>query len=149
MNQHITSWATQHVLIPGWRIIRYLNCKFSRASSVKVLVVSDSVTPQTVPTRLTCPWSSPGKNAGVGCRFLLWGISLTQGLSPGLLHCRRTHYHYLVNASTTSHGTPGWEAPASRPGSPGLPTQQSVLWPVHWQPGQLSWIASSVDLLTQ
>ena len=23
------------------------------------------------PTRLLCPWDSPGKNAGVGCRFLL------------------------------------------------------------------------------
>jgi len=23
------------------------------------------------PTRLLCPWNSPGKNTGVGCRFLL------------------------------------------------------------------------------
>ena len=23
------------------------------------------------PTRLLCPWDSPGKNAGVGCHFLL------------------------------------------------------------------------------
>ena len=23
------------------------------------------------PTRLPCPWDSPGKNTGVGCRFLL------------------------------------------------------------------------------
>ena len=23
------------------------------------------------PTRLPCPWDSPGKNAGVGCHFLL------------------------------------------------------------------------------
>ena len=23
------------------------------------------------PTRLTCPWDSPGKNTGVGCHFLL------------------------------------------------------------------------------
>ena len=27
---------------------------------------------------------SPGKNAGVGCRALLQGISLSQGLNPGL-----------------------------------------------------------------
>ena len=35
-------------------------------------VVSDPVrlhTPQ--PTRLLCPWDSPGKNIGVGCHFLL------------------------------------------------------------------------------
>ena len=25
----------------------------------------------TLPTRLPCPWDSPGKNTGVGCRFLL------------------------------------------------------------------------------
>ena len=35
-------------------------------------VVSDSVWPQRrQPTRLPCPWDSPGKNTGVGCRFLL------------------------------------------------------------------------------
>ena len=31
------------------------------------------------PTRLHCPWDSPGKNIGVGCRALLQGIFLTQG----------------------------------------------------------------------
>jgi len=35
-------------------------------------VVSDSVRPQRrQPTRLCCPWDSPGKNTGVGCHFLL------------------------------------------------------------------------------
>ena len=35
-------------------------------------VVSDSVRPHTrKPTRLLCPWDSPGKNTGVGCHFLL------------------------------------------------------------------------------
>ena len=38
--------------------------------------------------RLLCPWDSPGKNIGVGCHFLLQGIFLTQGLNPGLPHCR-------------------------------------------------------------
>ena len=34
-------------------------------------VVSDSVRPQRrQPTRLPCPWDSPGKNTGVGCHFL-------------------------------------------------------------------------------
>ena len=28
-------------------------------------------TPWTQPTRLPCPWDSPGKNTGVGCHFLL------------------------------------------------------------------------------
>ena len=37
---------------------------------------------------------SPGKNAGVGCHFLLQGIFLTQGLlNLGLLYCRCLLYH--------------------------------------------------------
>ena len=34
--------------------------------------LSDSVRPhRQQPTRLLCPWDSPGKNTGVGCHFLL------------------------------------------------------------------------------
>src|SRR5574340_856504 len=34
--------------------------------------MSDSVQPhRRKPTRLPCPWDSPGKNTGVGCHFLL------------------------------------------------------------------------------
>ena len=35
---------------------------------------------------------SPGKNTGMGCHALLQGIFPTQGLNPGLLHCRWTLY---------------------------------------------------------
>ena len=35
---------------------------------------------------------SPGKNSGVGCHALLQGIFPTQGLNPGLLHCRQILY---------------------------------------------------------
>ena len=44
------------------------------------------------PARLLCPWSSPGKNTGVGCHALLQGIFLTQDLKLGLLRCRETLY---------------------------------------------------------
>ena len=44
------------------------------------------------PARLLCPWNSPGRNTGVGCHALLQGIFLTQGLNPGLLHCRQILY---------------------------------------------------------
>ena len=37
------------------------------------------------PTRLLCPWNSPGKKTGVGCHSLLQGISLTQESNPDLL----------------------------------------------------------------
>ena len=39
--------------------------------------MSDSVQPhRQQPTRLLCPWDSPGKNTGVGCRFLLQCIKV-------------------------------------------------------------------------
>ena len=44
------------------------------------------------PTRLLCPWDSPGKHAGVGCLSLLQGIFLTQGSNLGLLRCRLILY---------------------------------------------------------
>ena len=36
--------------------------------------------------RFLCLWDFPGKNTGVGCRFLLQGIFLIQGSNPRLLH---------------------------------------------------------------
>ena len=48
---------------------------------------------------MDCRWpsssvheDSPGKNTGVGCHALLQGIFPTQGLNPGLLHCRQILY---------------------------------------------------------
>ena len=35
---------------------------------------------------------TPGKNTGMGCHALLQGIIPTQGLNPGLPHCRRILY---------------------------------------------------------
>ena len=40
--------------------------------------VCDSTVPLQ-PTRLPCPWDSPGKNTRVGCRALLQGLFPTQG----------------------------------------------------------------------
>ena len=52
-------------------------------------VVSDSLGPHGLyPTRLLCPWDSPGKNTGVDCHFLLQGIFPTQGSNLCLLYCR-------------------------------------------------------------
>ena len=40
-------------------------------------VMSYSLRPHGLqPTRLLCPWDSPGKNSGVGCHFLLQETSL-------------------------------------------------------------------------
>ena len=49
-------------------------------------VVTDSLQPYGLsPTRLLCPWDSPGKDTGVGCPDLLQRIFLTQWLKPFLL----------------------------------------------------------------
>ena len=39
-----------------------------------------------------CPWNSPDKNTGVDCHSLLQRNFATQGLNPGLLHCRQILY---------------------------------------------------------
>ena len=48
-------------------------------------------------TRFLCPWNFPGKNAGVGCHFLLQGIFLTQGSNPHLLRL----LHWQADSFTT------------------------------------------------
>ena len=54
-------------------------------------VVSDSVRPQRQqPTRLPCPWDSPGKNTGVGCHFLL--------------QCMKVENESVVSDSYRPHG---------------------------------------------
>ena len=56
-------------------------------------VVSASLRPQGLqPSRLLCPWDSPGKNPGVRCHFLFQRIFPTQGLNLGLPQCRQTRY---------------------------------------------------------
>ena len=51
-------------------------------------VVSDSLQPH----GLYSPWNSPGQNTGVGSRSLLQVIFPSQGLNPGLPHCRQILY---------------------------------------------------------
>ena len=54
-------------------------------------------------SRLLCPWDSPGKNTGVGCHFLLQRIFPTQGLNPGLLHCRQILYCWDATEALLNH----------------------------------------------
>ena len=46
--------------------------------------MSDSLRPH----GLYSPWNSLGQNIAVGSLSLLQGIFPTQGLNPGILHCR-------------------------------------------------------------
>ena len=45
------------------------------------------------------PWNSPGQNTGVGSRSLLQEIFPTQGLNPGLPHCRWILYQLSYQVS--------------------------------------------------
>ena len=62
--------------------------KWSESENENHSVVSDSLWPH----GLYNPCNSPGQNTGVGSLSLLQGIFPTQGLNPGLLHCRRILY---------------------------------------------------------
>ena len=50
---------------------------------------------------------SPGKNTGRGCHALLQGIFPTQGLNPGLPHCRQTLYCLSHQGSPVPKGRGG------------------------------------------
>ena len=63
-------------------------------------VVSDSLWPYGLwPARLLHPWDSPGMNTGMGCHFLLQGISPTQESNLPLLHCRQILYRLSYEGS--------------------------------------------------
>ena len=63
-------------------------------------VMSDSLRPHGLqPTRFHHPWDFPGKNTGVGYHSLLQEIFPTQGLNPGVPHCRQMLYHLSHQAS--------------------------------------------------
>ena len=67
---------------------------------------------------MDCSWpgssvhgDSPGKNTGVGCYALIQGIFPTQGLNPGLPHCRQILYHLSHQGSWS----PEWALSGSFP----------------------------------
>ena len=82
------------LLLPHWPFCDYdMKLKqtvegglVSYLSLVCCYVVSNSLQHRGLYPRLLCRWNSPGKNTGVGCHFLFWGIFLTQWLNLHLLH---------------------------------------------------------------
>ena len=56
------------------------------------------------PSRLLCPWNSPGRNTRVGCRALLQEILLTQGSAPLFLISPALVGRFFTTSAT-------WEAP--------------------------------------
>ena len=62
--------------------------------------MSDSLWPH----GLHSPWNPPGQDTGVGSLSLLQGILPTQGLNPGLLHCRWILYQLSHQGSSQWFG---------------------------------------------
>ena len=58
------------------------------------------------PTRVLCPWISPGKNTSVGYHALLQGIFLTQGSNLCLIICLALADRFFTTSTT-------WEALAN------------------------------------
>ena len=76
-------------------------------------VMSDSLQPH----GLYSLCNSPGQNTGVGSLSLLQGIFPTQGLNPGLPHCRRILYQlsYQGGQDAQRRGTNGQEGDMQLP----------------------------------
>ena len=65
--------------------------------------MSDSVRPHGwQPTRLPCPWDSPGKNTGVGCHFLLQCLKVKSESEVKLL----SHVQLLATPWTAAYQAP-------------------------------------------
>ena len=74
-----------HLLI-CWQILYPLSHLENPSVQFSRSVVFDSLRPYGLyPTRVLCPWHSPGKNTRVGCHALLQEVSATQGSSPHFL----------------------------------------------------------------
>ena len=58
-------------------------------------VGSDSLWPCGLqPTRLLCPWDSPGKNTGVGCRFVNDWMLLIKSFCPAIVWALKFSIYY-------------------------------------------------------
>ena len=70
-----------------WILVLFGRTRCVSVSVCVLSIVSSFLWPhEPQPTRLLCPWDSPGKNTGVGCYFLLQGIFPIQRSSPCLCH---------------------------------------------------------------
>ena len=75
---HTEIYTQRHTHIPMFLM------NWDTKGSGSCSVMSDSLQPH----RLYSPWNSPGQNTGMDSLSLLQGTFPTQGLNPGVLHCR-------------------------------------------------------------
>ena len=131
---HITSelpqcgpTASGHTLTASYPLVGSEHQESSHTECCAVLnrsVMYNSLQPHGLqPTRLLCPWDSPGKNTGVGCHGLLQSIFPTQGSNQGLPCCRQILYCLSREAHEYCSGQPipspgDLPNPGVEPGSP-------------------------------
>ena len=77
-----TDWATRKAL----HVVKSIY--LSIHTHICMSIISGCVLSHCSPVGSSVHGDSPGKNTGVGCHALLQGIFPTQGLNPGLPHCR-------------------------------------------------------------
>ena len=85
-----------------------------------------------LPHGLVSPWNSPVQNTGLGSLFLLQRIFPNQGLSWGILHCRRILYqlnHSSIQFCSVAQSCPTFCNPMdfSTPSLPVHPNSWSLL----------------------
>ena len=110
-------WGSPARAVPG---------AFMHSRTLSHSAASSSLRPHGLwPSRLLCPWASPGKNTGVGCPALLQGIFPAQGSNPGLPHCRWILYHLSYQGSPRILG---WAAYPFPRGSSQTRNRTGVSW---------------------
>ena len=103
----------------------WLSSWISLFNQVKVKWKSPVMSDTLWPLGLYTPWNSPGQNTRVDSHSLLQGIFSTQGLNPGLPHCRRILYPLSHQGSPfSSKGEKLTAFPCQVSGYKKLPTEQ-------------------------
>ena len=96
-------------------------CMVSCFTCVQLLVALWTVAHQAPLQR-----GSPGKNTRVGCHAFLQGIFPTQGLNPGLSHCKQILYHLSHQESPSVWEWVAIPSPGDLP-NPGIELGSPVL----------------------
>ena len=107
-------WELYSIII----FIKIISKKISECFTAAAVtsVMSDSVRPhRQQPTRLPCPWDSPGKNTGVGCHFLLQCMKMKSEIEVTQL-CSS-----LSNPTTAAHQAPPSMGPSGQEYLSGMP----------------------------
>ena len=98
----LSTTASYHLslLLPPGQVLRSTQATTHALFHTKKVSESCSVVSNSLrPHGLYSPWNSPGQNTGVGSLSLLQGSFPTQGLNPGLTHCRHILYQVSHKAS--------------------------------------------------